>query len=82
MEHPRNPSISRKGSILFAPAAIAPVKCLHAKPNTRSNYKQNPCSSPNCHIKINLKPYHKPYPNALKKLRPEQMCHHRKAEWP
>ena len=43
------------GSTTFALATNAPMKYMHAKPNVKSIYKQNPYPNPN--IKLNLKPY-------------------------
>ena len=59
----------------FAPATIAPMEYLHAKPKIKCIYKQNSYPNPNRQIKQNLKPYHNPNrnPNFLEKLRPEQL---------
>ena len=64
-----------EGSMTFAPATIAPMKYLHAKPNKKSIYQQNHYPYNNPHIKLNLKPYHNPNPNpnSSEKLRPEQI---------
>ena len=60
------------GSMTNAPATIAPMKYLRAKPNIKSISKQNHYPNSNPHIKLNLKPYHNPNPNpnSLEKLRP------------
>ena len=46
------------GSMTFAPATIALIKYLHAKPNIKPTHKQNPNPNPNLPITLNLQPYH------------------------